>query len=169
MLGLNLQVVRGYTGAATVFLAQQSGELDGQVVGFASMKAGQPTLWKEGAFRPMIAFGRSTRSQELPEVPTGRELTKDPKALALIEFAEAPFYMALPLVAPPNLPPDRAKALQAAFMAMTKDQAFLEDAHKLSLDVSPIDGEAVVELIKKLAATPKEVIAQFNEIVAPKN
>jgi tripartite-type tricarboxylate transporter receptor subunit TctC len=168
VLGLNVQVVRGYAGAATVFLAQQTGELDGQVVGFASMKAGQATLWKEGAFRPLIAFGRSTRSPELPDVPTGRELTKDPKALSLIAFAEAPFYMALPLVAPPGLPAERAKALQSAFMAMTKDPAFLEDAKKLSLDVSPIDGDAVVKLIKDLADTPKEVIAQFNEIVAPK-
>ncbi len=75
--------------------------------------------------------------------------------------------MALPLVAPPNLPPDRAQALQTAFMTMTKDPAFLEDANKLSLDVSPIDGDAVVQLIKKLAETPKEVIAQFNETVAP--
>jgi hypothetical protein len=54
-------------------------------------------------------------------------------------------------------------------MTMTKDPAFLEDANKLSLDVSPIDGAAVVKLIEKLATTPKDVIAQFNEIVAPKN
>ncbi len=165
VLGLNIQDVKGYTGAATVFLAQQSGELDGQVVGFASMKAGQATLWKQGAFRPLIAFGRTTRSPDLPDVPTGRELTKDPKAIALIAFAEAPFYMALPLVAPPDVPADRAKALQTAFMTMTKDPAFLEDAHKLSLDVSPIDGDAVVKLIKELGNTPKDVIAQFNEIV----
>ena len=37
-------------------------------------------------------------------MPTGRELTKDPKALRLLDFAEAPFFMALPLVAPPGLP-----------------------------------------------------------------
>jgi tripartite-type tricarboxylate transporter receptor subunit TctC len=151
-----------------VFLAQQSGELDGQVVGLGSMKAGQASLWKAGAFRPLVQFGRTTRSPELPDAPTGRELTSDPKALALIEFAEAPFFMALPLVAPPDLPPDRAKALQAAFMAMTKDPAFLDDANKLSLDISPIDGDAVIKLIAQLAATPKDVIAQFNEIVAPK-
>jgi tripartite-type tricarboxylate transporter receptor subunit TctC len=168
MLGLNVQVVRGYAGAATVFLAQQGGELDGQVVGFASMKAGQTALWKAGAFRPLVQFGRTTRSPELPDVPTGRELTKDPKALSLIAFAEAPFFMALPLLAPPGLPPDRAQALQAAFMEMTKDPDFLDDAAKLSLDVSPIDGAAVVKLIADMAATPKEVIAQFNAIVAPK-
>ncbi len=129
------------------------------------MKAGQSSLWQAGAFRPLIAFGRTTRSPELPNVPTGRELTKDPKAIALIAFAEAPFYMALPLVAPPDVPADRAKALQNAFMTMTKDSAFLADAHKLHLDVSPIDGDAVLKLIKELGTTPKDVIAQFNEIV----
>ena len=42
VLKLNIQNVRGYRGAADVFLAQQRGELDGQVVGLASMKVGQP-------------------------------------------------------------------------------------------------------------------------------
>jgi ABC-type phosphate/phosphonate transport system substrate-binding protein len=83
----------------------------------------------------------------------------------LIGFAEAPFFMALPLVAPPDLPADRAQALQTAFMAMTKDPAFLDDARKLSLDVSPIDGEAVRKLVEAMEKTPKDVIARFNAIV----
>ena len=61
VLGLNIQHVRGYRGAADVFLAQQRNELDGQVVGLASIKVGQPALWKAGAFRPLIMFGRTTR------------------------------------------------------------------------------------------------------------
>jgi tripartite-type tricarboxylate transporter receptor subunit TctC len=166
-LGLHIQNIRGYSGAAAVFLGQQRGELDGQIVGFSSLKAGQSALWQAGFFRPLIAFGRSTRLPALPDVPTGRELTKDPKALALIRFAEAPFFMALPLVAPPDLPPDRAKALQTAFMAMTKDPGFLADAHKLNLDVSPIDGAAVLHVIRDLEQTPKDVIAQYNKIVPP--
>jgi tripartite-type tricarboxylate transporter receptor subunit TctC len=165
VLGLNIQNIRGYRGAAGVFLAQERGELDGQIVGFSSMKAGQSTLWKEGFFRPLIAFGRSTRLPELPDVPTGHELTKDPKALALIEFAEAPFHMALPFVAPPDVPVDRAKALQAAFMDMTESPAFVQDAQKLSLDVSPIDGEAVLRRIEMMERTPKDVIAQYTSIV----
>jgi len=165
VLGLNVKNIRGYSGAASVFLGQQRGELDGQIVGFSSLKAGQSSLWQAGFFRPLIAFGRATRLPALPDVPTGRELTKDPKALALIKFAEAPFFMALPLVAPPDLPPDRAKALQTAFMAMTKDPGFLADAGKLHLDVSPIDGPAVLHVIQDLETTPRDVIAQYNKIV----
>jgi tripartite-type tricarboxylate transporter receptor subunit TctC len=166
-LGLNVQNIRGYRGAAAVFLGQQRGELDGQIVGFSSLKAGQSALWQSGFFRPLIAFGRATRLSSLPDVPTGRELTQNPKALALIKFAEAPFFMALPLVAPPDVPPDRAKALQAAFADMTKNPEFLADAHKLSLDVSPIDGDEVLRLIQNLEKTPKEVLGRYENIVPP--
>ena len=39
----------------------------------------------------------------------------------------------------------------------------------MSLELSPIDGEAVRRIIAQMGATPKDVIAQFNEIVSPKN
>jgi tripartite-type tricarboxylate transporter receptor subunit TctC len=168
VLGLNVQIVRGYPGVSAVFLAQQRGEVDGQINGLSAIKIGQMSLWQAGAFRPLVAFSRTTRLPELPDVPTGRELTKDPKALSLIAFAEAPFFIALPIVAPPDVPADRAKALGTAFMDMTRDAAFVAEAQKLGLDVSPIDGRAVIEVIRQMAATPKEVITQFNEIVAPK-
>jgi len=168
VLGLNVQVVRGYRGVAAVFLAQQRGEVDGQINGLSAIKIGQMSLWQAGAFRPLLAFSRTTRQPELPDVPIARELTKDPKALSLIAFAEAPFYIALPIVAPPDIPPDRARALETAFMNMTHDAGFVAEAQKLGLDVSPIDGDAVLDVIRQMAATPKDVIAQFNAIVAPK-
>jgi tripartite-type tricarboxylate transporter receptor subunit TctC len=169
VLGLNIQHVRGYRGAADVFLAQQRGELDGQVVGLASMKVGQPAQWKAGAFRPLVMFGRATRFAEFPEVPTGRELAKDEGALRLLDFAESPFFMALPVVAPPDLPPERAEALRTAFMAMVKDPAFIAEAEKMSLELSPIDGEAVRRVIVRMGETPADVIEQFKTIAGAKN
>src|SRR5205085_11876920 len=71
-------------------------------------------------------------------------------------------------VAPPDVPPDRAKALQTAFMAMTRDPAFVAEIGKMGQDLSPIDGDAVRRIIAQMGATPKDVIAQFNEIVAPR-
>jgi len=169
ILGLNVQNVRGYRGAADAFLAQQRGELDGQVVGLSSVKVGQPALYKAGFLRPLIAFARTTRFPDYPDVPTGRELATNPKAQAILAFAETPFFMALPVVAPPDLPPERARALQDGFMAMTRDPAFIEEANRMNLEQSPIDGEAVRRLIAQMGATPKDVIAQFNEIVGVRN
>jgi tripartite-type tricarboxylate transporter receptor subunit TctC len=164
VLGLNVNVVRGYAGAAPLFLAMQRGELDGQMVGLSSVRTGQRDLWNKKAFRPLMAFGRTTRHAEFPDLPIGRELTSDPAALSLIAFAELPFFMALPFAAPPDIPKDRAKALQIAFMAMCRDKTYVEEAEKLGIDMSAIDGEAILKLLARTAATPKDVIARYNAI-----
>jgi tripartite-type tricarboxylate transporter receptor subunit TctC len=164
VLGLNVNVVRGYTGAAPLFLAMQRGELDGQMVGLSSVRTGQRELWSKGAFRPLMAFGRAQRHRQFPDMPTGRELTSDPGARALIEFAELPFFMALPFAAPPDIPADRRDALQAAFMAMARDPDFIAEAEKLGIDMSPIGGGEILQLLTRTAATPKDVIARYNAI-----
>jgi tripartite-type tricarboxylate transporter receptor subunit TctC len=167
VLKLNIDVVRGYTGAAPLFLAMQSGELDGQVVGLSSTRAGQADLWNSKKLRPLVQFGRVTRLAELPDVPTGRELAADDTARALVEFAEMPFFMALPFVAPPDIPADRAKALQDGFIAMCKDPQFVAEAERLGLDVSPVDAQALLQLLRTSAATPKSVIEAYRAILSP--
>jgi len=161
VLGLNINVVRGYVGAAPMFLAMQRGELDGQMIGLSSVRTGQRDLWSRGAFRPLMAFGRTGRHPDFPDVPSGRELAPDPGALALIEFAEIPFFLSLPFAAPPDVPADRAGALQAAFMAMCRDPAFIAEAERLGIDLSPIDAAAILRLLARTAATPKETIARY--------
>jgi len=168
VLGLHLNIVRGYTGAAPMFLAMQGGELDGQMVGLSSVKTGQRDLWRRNAFRPLLQFGRSTRLPELADVPMGRELAADAGTRSLIEFAELPFFMALPFAAPPGLPADRAAALRKAFVQMCHDRPFVEEAERLGLDVSPIDADAVLALIARLSATPPDVIARYNALGAAK-
>jgi tripartite-type tricarboxylate transporter receptor subunit TctC len=168
VLGLNVNVIRGYTGAASLFLAMQSGELDGQFVGLSSIKSGQRELWNKGAFRALMAFGRTTRHPDFPDIPIGREMTSDPAAQALISFAELPFFMALPFAAPPGIPSDRAEALQTAFMAMCRDRDFVAEAERIGIDMSPIDGAEILKLLTATAATPKDVIARYTAMVAEK-
>jgi tripartite-type tricarboxylate transporter receptor subunit TctC len=165
VLGMNIDVVRGYPGAAPMFIAMERGELDGQVIGYNSVRAGQPFLWQNKKVRALIQFGRLTRLPALPDVPTGRELAPDDRMRALVEFAELPFFMALPFLAPPGVPADRAAALQKAFMDMVHDKDFISDAEKVNIELSPIDGAAVRELVVRSAATPKDVIALYNEMV----
>jgi tripartite-type tricarboxylate transporter receptor subunit TctC len=165
ILGLNIKVVRGYVGAAPMFLAMQSGEIDGQIIGLSSVRTGQRDLWSHHAFRPLLQFGRSTRLADFADVPTGSELTKDPDALALLDFADLQFAISLPFAAPPGVPADRAAALKTAFMAMCRDQAVLDDAEKLGIEMSPIDGDTVLQSIARAAATPRDVIARYNKLV----
>jgi hypothetical protein len=144
-------------------------EIDGQLVGMSSVKTGQRDMWDKRAFRALLQFGRTTRNPEFPNVPTGRELAPSPDMLSLIEFAEIPFFMSLPFVAPPGVPADRVKALQDAFMAMCRDPGVLDEAAKLGIDMSPINAEQILQLVGRMAATPKDVIARYNVIAGEKN
>ena len=163
-LHLNIDIIRGYSGAGAIYLAMQAGEVDGQAAGLASILAAQKSLWEAGKFRALIQFGRTTRLPELADVPTGQELAGNAKDRALITFAEAPFFMAMPFIAPPDLPAERKAALQHAFDQACADPRFRAEAQKLDLDVSPLAGEEVAKLVRDMAATPPEVLAQFKSI-----
>ena len=165
ILGLNIKVVSGYTGAAPLFLAMQRGEIDGQVVGYSSVRTGQRSLWTGHAFRALVQFGRKTRHPDFADIPTAYELTDDANAKALLNFADLQFAISLPFAVPPGVPADRARALQAAFMQMCNDPEVRAAAEKLGIDMSPIDGEAVHSAIATAAATPREVIERYNRLV----
>lgn len=169
VLGLDLRIIRGYPGAPALTLGMQTGEIDGQVVLLSSLRATQRAMWEGGQFRPLVQFGRLTRLPELKDVPTGRELATGADGLAMLDFAELPFFMSLPLVAPPGAHAERMQAVEAAFLAMTRDALFRDEANRLEIDLSPIDGRRVRELLQKAVATPKSIIARYNEIVPTSN
>jgi tripartite-type tricarboxylate transporter receptor subunit TctC len=168
LLKMNVNIIRGFPGAAEAWLAQDRGEIDGQIADVSAIKVGRPQLWAAGKLRPLVAFGRLDRLPELPDVPVARELVTDPADRALLEFAELPFFMALPFVAPPDLTPDRARILQTAFMQMAQDPSFRADIEKAGIATSPVDGKAVYDLIVKAAATPADVRARFAKLLADK-
>lgn len=165
VLGLNLAVVKGYAGAAPIVLALQTGELDSTIMGLSSILAGQRDLIESKRIAAVVQFGRTTRHPDFPDTPTAREAASTEEDRALIELAEAPFFMALPFAAPPAVPAERVKLLREAFMKTHRDREFLAESEKLKLDVSPIDGEAVQDLIRRMASTPPGVIERFKQIM----
>jgi hypothetical protein len=46
VLGLNLDIVRGYDGAAPIFLAEQRGEVDGLFADFSAVKVAAADSWR---------------------------------------------------------------------------------------------------------------------------
>ncbi|HTI86363.1 MAG TPA: tripartite tricarboxylate transporter substrate-binding protein [Alphaproteobacteria bacterium] len=160
----NVAVTHGYRGAAELFLAMQTGEIDSQFNSLSSTKAAQGTLWRDGKFRALVQFGRQTRHPELPDAPTGQELVSNPDDLALLKFTEAPLYMSLPFAAPPGVPAERIKALRAAFDKAHKDPDFLAEAAKSELDVSPIDGDAIARLVEDMSKAPPAIVKKFEAI-----
>ena len=158
--------MRGYDGTAPIFLALQRGEVDGLLADLSTIRVALSDLWAKKEVVPVVQFGRKTRLPELADVPTARELVKDPGEMPFLEFAEMPFFIALPLAGPAGIPQDRLKALQAAFMAMASDQAFIDDAKKMNYEVDPISGDAVLEAIQQASKTPPDLMARFKTLVS---
>ena len=108
----------------------------------------------------------SSRSRDRSRRPTVRELAKNDEDRNLIEILEIPFALSRPYAAPPDLPADRAKALQDAFMATHKDPAYLAEAQKVGIEVSPISGDDIRQLIDKIAKTPADQLKRIEKLIA---
>jgi tripartite-type tricarboxylate transporter receptor subunit TctC len=168
MVGMNVDVVRGFPGANEIWLAMERGEVDGQIVDISAIMVGRPQLWAEKKLKPLIAFGRTTRLPDYPDVPIARELVKQGDDFALLDFAELPFFMALPVVAPPEIPADRAAILRKAFMDMAMDETFRAEMLKAGIMTSPVDGAYVQGLLEKAAKTPEPIRLRFAKLLADK-
>jgi len=114
----------------------------------------------------LLQFARATRHQDFPDVPTARELAPDDKARALIALAELPYRLSRPFAAPPGIPEARARALQAAFLAVHHDPLYREDAARQKVDISPIGSHDVMRAIDDIAAAPADMLDVIGKIMS---
>jgi tripartite-type tricarboxylate transporter receptor subunit TctC len=166
MLGFNIKQISGYTDSGVLYMAMERNEVEGRTTGYSSVKGNKPDWLKPGGpMQVLVVFGRATRHPDFPNAPTARELAKTDKDRTLIEILEVPYLLSRPYAAPPDVPPARAKALQAAFLAAHKDPAYLEEAAKLNIDVSPIGGPEILQLIDRIAETPPDVMKSVEKLI----
>ncbi|HEY7301182.1 MAG TPA: tripartite tricarboxylate transporter substrate-binding protein [Xanthobacteraceae bacterium] len=165
-LGFNVKIIPGYRDSGVLFLAIERGEVDGRTVGLSAVRSNRPDwLRPNGLTRVLAVFGRASRHPDFPDAPTSRELARSAEDRNLIEILEIPYQLSRPFAAPPGVPPDRAKALQDAFLAAHKDPGYLADAEKLGIDVSPIGGQDILRLIDRIAKTPPDQLKRIEKLV----
>jgi tripartite-type tricarboxylate transporter receptor subunit TctC len=166
-LGFNVKVIPGYTDSGVLFLAIERGEVEGRTVGLSAVRANKPDWLKPGGLgRILVVFGRATRHPDFPDAPTARELARNAEDRNLIEIIEIPYALSRPYAAPPDVPADRAKALQEAFLATHKDPAYLEEAEKIGIDISPIGTQEVLGLIDRMAKTPADQLKRIEKLIS---
>jgi hypothetical protein len=68
---------------------------------------------------------------------------------------------------PPGTPKDRVQIVRRAFTATMNDPAFLADAEKANLDISPLTGEELEKIVHGLLKTPPALLAKLKQIIAP--
>jgi tripartite-type tricarboxylate transporter receptor subunit TctC len=90
---------------------------------------------------------------------------KTPEQRAILRLVFARQVMGRPFLAPPGLPPERLALLRRAFMETMKDPAFLAEAQKIKLEITPVDGEAVQKLVAEIYATPPDIVRKAAQAV----
>ena len=164
-LHLNINLIEGY-GKSELDLAFERGEVDGVGIAYANLVARHPTWLKNKFIRPLIQFGRSERFSVFPDVPTAREVARNPEERGLIGLAEASLLIAYPFALPPTVPLDRVAIVRKAFIDTMHDPAFREDVIKGKLDYSPKDGDEIQATISSMAGMSPAIIARYKEIAA---
>jgi tripartite-type tricarboxylate transporter receptor subunit TctC len=161
MLGTKFKIIRGYPGSE-IPLAMERGEVEGRCgFGWASLKTTRPQ-WIADKKVHMLAQFSFKAHPELPQVPVLMDLVQNPDDKRALELVFATQEMGRPFAAPPDIPADRAAALRKALLDVAKDPSFLEDARKQNLEVDPISGEEITDLLVRLYETPKEIAERVN-------
>jgi tripartite-type tricarboxylate transporter receptor subunit TctC len=164
-IGLNFKLITGYPDGNALSLAVDRGEIEGRFLGGSSVAAGKPEwLQPQSPVRAVLQFARTTRHPSYKETPTARELARDERALRLIELAEIPYMLARPYVAPPDLPGERAAALQKAFIQALADPVLVDEASKLKLDISPVGAKDAMEMLRLIADAPSELKIELKKL-----
>jgi tripartite-type tricarboxylate transporter receptor subunit TctC len=165
MFALPMKVVTGYHSAADVVLAISRREVDGRCGwSWSSMMAWNKDLYQSKAVTVAIQLA-SQKLAELPDTPSILEVARDADQRAALKLILSRQMMARPYVAPPGIPPERLKALRAAFDATMTDPDFLADAQRQDLEVRPVSGGEADALIHEVYASPPEVVKLAIEVM----
>src|SRR5215467_233797 len=166
VLGTRFKVVYGYQGGAHIDLAMKRGEVEGRGNNtWAGYKATMPNEVRDGMLNVLIQTGLR-KDRDLPNVPLFLDLVRgNPAREPIASFMSEAVAIARPVAAPPGVPGDRVELLRRAFDATMRDPEFLAEAAKLNLEIDPLTGEEVQDIVIRVLNTPKPVLGQIKAVM----
>ena len=167
VFGTKMKVVGGYPGGNDVILAIERGEVNGRCGwSWSSMKSAQAAWLKENKVNLLAQFALS-KHPDLPNVPLIIDLARNDEERQILKLVFARQSLGRPFVGPPGIPADRLAALRHGFEETMKDPDFLAEANKLKLEVNPLTGAQVEELVKQVYTETPPAIAKRAAALLP--
>ncbi len=165
VLGTKFKIITGYRSGGELSLAMERGELEGRMGwSWSSIQSTNPDWIRDKRIINLVQFSTS-RHADLPDVPLVTELAKNAEDRALLELVFARQVMGRPFLAPGGMSKDVNDALRNGFDASMKDPQLLADAVKVKLEVNPVSGAEVQELVRRMFSAPASVVARAKELV----
>ncbi|MGH6767776.1 MAG: Bug family tripartite tricarboxylate transporter substrate binding protein [Xanthobacteraceae bacterium] len=156
--GLNMDLIYGYRSSA-INVAVERGEIHasgGDLIGFMGGRPRQ--LMQEGKVKILLQVA-GDRDPELDKLKVPWVMDVVPATHKKLFMMVNPIIdLARPYFAPPNVPPERAKILQAAFASLAKDPAFRAETKRVArIEPTHLPGPKMDAAIKQILTQPKEV------------
>jgi tripartite-type tricarboxylate transporter receptor subunit TctC len=164
-IGTRFKVVTGYPGGNDIDLAMERREVMGRCGwSWSSVIATHKHWIDESKINVLVQLSLS-KHPDLPGVPLVMDFARndEEKQIFRLVFARQP--MGRPFLAPPEIPSDRAAALRKAFMDTMQDAAFLAEVGKMKLEINPVAGHAVQQMVREIYQTPKSVTDKVADMV----
>ena len=165
--GAIYDLVSGYRGTNEMALAMERGEIDGMCGwDWSSFKSQKPDWLRDNKVNVLLQASLEPHP-ELTRmgVPPVWQYVKNEDDRKVVELVISQTVFHRSYIAPPGTPPALLATLRTAFDATMNDKTVLEDAEKLRLDIAPLSGAKVQELVTKLYATPKDVVERARKAI----
>jgi tripartite-type tricarboxylate transporter receptor subunit TctC len=165
LIGTKIKVILGFRGSPDQALAMMRGEA--QSIGGMSWEAIQANHreWLDQHLIRILYVQGTRRIKDLPNDPALLDFATDERSRNILSLLGSGPEIGRSLVAEPGIPPERAAALRKAFMATVEDPDFIADMMKRNLNIEPLSGEEVQQLVATAVATPKQLIDQARRYV----
>ncbi len=165
VLGTKFKIVSGYPGGNDVNLAMERGEVKGRCGwSWSSVLSTHKRWFDDGSISVLVQMSLH-KHPGLPDVPLVMDFAKTDEQKQIFKLIFARQVMGRPFLAPPRVPNDRANALRDAFMRTLDDPEFLGEAEAAQLEINPVSGEQIENLVKEVYKTPKPVAGKAAEFI----
>jgi tripartite-type tricarboxylate transporter receptor subunit TctC len=167
ILGTKFKIVMGYSKTVDIDLAMERGEVAARAgASLAGMIQEHADWVRDKKVIALVQVG-AEREKDYPDVPLMQDLAKTPEQRQVLELVSSPPALGRPFFTTQDVPADRVAALRKAFEATMKDDGFLAEAKQLGLDMNPITGARITELVNATINTPAEAIARAKAAIEP--
>ncbi|MFL5032975.1 MAG: Bug family tripartite tricarboxylate transporter substrate binding protein [Xanthobacteraceae bacterium] len=160
VFGLKFKIITGYESTPKIHLAMERGEIHGNgATNWSTLKALNSNWLEEKKVR-VVAQWALKGHPELTGVPLILDSAKTDADRAALRLVIARLEYGRPFFMPPQVPTERVAAVRRAFDAAVKDPAYLAEAERLKIDVDPLSGEEVANLVEQVSRTPAETVTR---------
>lgn len=165
LFGAKFRIISGYPGSNDINIAMERGEVDGRgSSAVAEWKSSRADWYRDGKINILVQIGLA-KASFLPDTPLLTDLATNDADRDVARLLSGPMAIGRAIFAAPDTPPDRARALRAAFDATMRDPAFIAATARQNLDLSPLSGADLQRVVEDIARSPDAVTRRLGAIL----